>query len=90
MRLKPCRIQRDIEEYIKKYRGFKVRPDEVGFFVAKTQDELIRIINEKTEDDYIEAYKKVNEFFGTNETGKATETICSVIDSWFKNKIENK
>lgn len=80
----------DIEEYIKKYRGFKVRPDEVGFFVAKTQEDLIRIIKEKTEEDYIAAYNKVNEFFGTNETGKATETICSVIDSWYNNKIENR
>ena len=75
----------DYEEYKNVCRGFKADPKETGFIYAETEDELLSVIKNTSKADFAKSCKKVNEYYGTNETGKSTEIICNYITDWMKN-----
>ena len=71
----------DINEYITNCREFKVEPEETGFKIAHNQDELNYIIENTNSDEYKKCCDRVNSFFGVKETGKASRTVCELIDA---------
>ena len=73
----------DLTDYETNCRGFKISPLEAGFICACNQDELEEKIRELDNRIFQEVYDKVNQVYGTMETGSATERICKVINTHF-------
>lgn len=69
----------DKEEYEENCRGFKVRPEDTGFFIANNNDKLIKIIEVAKLDEYSQRDKKALDYYETYETGYASEAVCNVI-----------
>lgn len=74
-------FQNDREDYIEKDRTFYFDIDESPFKVAMNQFELIQIIKNITFEDTVINCKEILEFYGTNETGKASEEVSKFIIS---------
>ena len=76
-------FQEDRDEYIKKDRTFYFDIDKSPYFIAKNQREVIDIIDNI--DNISKIIKNCNdilEFYGTNETGKASEEVVKYIVEW--------
>lgn len=69
----------DEEYYEKSCRKFKVRPEESGAIIARTQNELEDIIKNYKENDYRMAYKKIDRVYGTHESGNASVIAARLI-----------
>lgn len=65
----------DRSDYEAKGRSLWVNPDEAGYLVAKNQDELNQILSNLYSFDYKTIADKINRFYGTKETGHASEAI---------------
>ena len=87
---KPCiSAAFDIDSYEKNDRNFKIRPEESGIIIARTQTELEKMIQTYSDKDYRQAYQKIAEVYGTNETGKASEEIAKRIDAFYRENYAN-
>lgn len=73
----------DKEEYEKSSRSFIAFPKDTGFITVSCQEELENAIRNLRYEDYIESYAKVNQFFGTTETGNATKEVCIRINDFY-------
>ena len=72
-------FQSDIKEYIKYDRSFYFNMEDSPYYIAENQQELEDIINELDEKKAKENCEKILEFYETNETGHAAETIAEII-----------
>lgn len=72
-------FQDDREKYIKYDRNFYFEIDESPFIVAKNQQELIQIIQELDWSTIPQNCKDILDFYGTTETGKASEKVAEYI-----------
>ena len=72
-------FQNDKESYERQDRTFYFSIETSPFFIAKSQDELLQIIREKEKKDYARNCEKILEFYGTTETGKASEYVAKYI-----------
>jgi len=75
----------DKEEYIKNCRRFAIDIEEPGFIVAKSQSQLMHILQVYTNTDYAESAEKVLKFYGECETGKSAEEVCRRINAFYQN-----
>ena len=65
----------DREDYESQDRNLWVSPEETGYLVAKTQEELNQILSHLYSYDHQAIADKVNRFYGTNETGRSSEAV---------------
>lgn len=79
----------DIKEYKRYCRSFKVDPRDTPFICAHTQTELVNKVLNYDVGNMKERYKKVDELFGTNETGKSTQIICELIDDYYTEVVNH-
>ena len=74
----------DIDEYIKYSRKLCVNPLDTPYWCARTPAELDALIRQTTPEKAKENCRQVLDYYGTHETGKATETaagyICEILD----------
>lgn len=70
-------FQNDREEYLKKDRTFYFDIDQSPYLVAMNQAELIDIIKKIDPEAISQNCKAILDFYGTNETGKASEAVVS-------------
>jgi len=80
----------DKDEYERESRSLKMPIEETGFYIAYNQDELNNLIKNTTEEEYAHRCEAVMEYYGTAESGKASEIICHRIDDAYKKYILNK
>lgn len=75
----------DIDEYAKYSRKFYVNPLDTPYWCARTPVELEALIRQTTPEKARENCREVLEYYGTHETGNASEEaaryICSKLDS---------
>ncbi|MBE5819570.1 MAG: hypothetical protein E7310_01900 [Clostridiales bacterium] len=71
--------QSDRDEYLKYDRTFYFDLDKSPFIIAKSMNELIEIIKNFNNVNFKEASEKLDEFYGTCESGKAAEKIAKII-----------
>lgn len=71
--------QFDRNKFEEENRTLYFNPDDSGYPVAHSQQELTNILKHIDEIDFKDVREKVNEFYGTYETGKATEEVCDRI-----------
>jgi len=84
LRHKPIILaQFDLEQYMKEDRTFYVDINEIGYLIARNQEELNHIIETKSEQDYANNCEEILAYFGTKETGKSAEQICHIINNWY-------
>ena len=76
-------FQSDYDEFIKTDRTFYFDIDKSPYLVAKTQNELIEIINNITEDKARANCRAILDFYGTYETGNASINVSRLIVDWF-------
>jgi CDP-glycerol glycerophosphotransferase len=74
-------FQPDREEYIKKDRDFYFDIDSSPYMVATNQDELLELIMECTPEKAVENCRQILDFYGTYETGLASERIVEYINN---------
>lgn len=80
-------FQPDIKEYLEKDRDFYFDMADSPYYIADSQESLESIIESLNEDDVKENCRKILEFYGTNESGKAAEMVAKRIVEWIeKNK----
>ena len=85
LRKKPLILaQFDLEQYKKEDRSFHVNPNEIGFLIAKTQEELNYFIDTMTDKDFADNCEELLQYFGTHETGHAAEAVCCAIDEYYQ------
>lgn len=76
----------DEREYIQNSRELYFDISTSPFYVAKTQTELQQIIDSFTDKDILDNCQKILQFYGTTETGKASETVANIINDWITKK----
>lgn len=77
----------DEEEYIRSSRTLCVDLEKTGYILSHSQDELENILITYTDKDYSDSCDKVLSFYGTIETGEASEIVCKKIDQHIKSII---
>lgn len=71
--------QADAEEYLSESRSFYFDIDESPFLVARSPEELEKLIDETDAEAARENCEALDRFFGTTETGHATDAVCKYI-----------
>lgn len=85
LRHKPLFLaQFDLEQYMEEDRTFYVDINEIGYLIAKTQEELNSFIDTMSDDEFADNCQKVLDYFGACETGHAAEDVCRWIDRHFQ------
>ena len=80
---RPCILaQFDRDEYENHSRELWIDPDETGFLIAKTQEELNHILENLYSYNHTEIAQKVNQFYGTHETGNSSVITAKKIINW--------
>lgn len=69
----------DKERYQQENRSLLTNPEEVGFLCANNQDELDDILSKIEDYDHHFIATKINHYYGTHETGSATQMAVSYI-----------
>ena len=69
----------DRNDYEANGRPLLVNPDEAGYLVAKNQGELNQILSKLYSYDHKAIADKLNRYYGTKETGHASEAVCERI-----------
>ena len=69
----------DVEDYLRQSRSFYFDVERSPFLVAHSQEELERLIDETGLEQARENCKALDRFFGTTETGHASEAVCRYI-----------
>lgn len=72
----------DADEY-KGSRELKVEPEEAGFLVAYNQKQLEELLALTTKEEFFEMCERIDQFYGTIETGHATIDICNRINQQY-------
>jgi CDP-glycerol glycerophosphotransferase len=72
-------IHFDRNDYESLDRSLWVKPEEAGYLVAKNQDELSQILAKLYSYDHNAVDDKINRFYGTKETGRASEAVVERI-----------
>jgi len=76
---KPCFLfTPDLDEY-KKKQGFYTPIEDWPFPLAKTNEQLMDIINKFDQEKYIIAVKEHHAVLGSYETGTATKQLCDIL-----------
>ena len=65
----------DRSDYEAQGRSLWVNPEEAGYLVANNQDELNQILSKLNSYDHQAIADKINRFYGTKETGHASEAV---------------
>lgn len=76
--------QSDRKEYEENDRGFYFKMEDSPYHIAENQEELEKIILELDEDSIDKNCEDILEFYGTNETGKASEVVAGLIINHIK------
>ena len=71
--------QADVGEYMKDDHSFYFKMEDSPFLVAHDQAELNRLIDETDAEKARENGEALDRFFGTTETGHATDAVCQYI-----------
>lgn len=79
----------DIDDYEKRCRGFNIDPRDTSFICAFDQEELIKIISDLDVSRFKRDYRKLDELFGTNETGTSTKYICEYINNYYNKNFKS-
>lgn len=79
----------DLDEYIENCRELIDGFDNMGFVIAKNQEQLNSLLENYDTIDGVEEYKKVADFFGIHESGNSACQICELIHRNMKNCEEN-
>lgn len=69
----------DAEEYLRESRSFYFDIEKSPFLVARDQAELERLIDETDAEKARANCEALDAFFGTTETGRATDAVCEYI-----------
>jgi CDP-glycerol glycerophosphotransferase len=69
----------DKNEYLLKARSLWINPEEAGYLVAKNQSELNTILSHLYTYDHKAIANKINQFYGTKESGKSSEAVAKRI-----------
>lgn len=69
----------DKEEYLSKARSLWIDPEGAGYLVAKDQSELNTILSHLYTYDHKAIANKINQFYGTKESGKSSEAVAKRI-----------
>ena len=69
----------DVEDYLRQSRSFYFDVEKSPFLVAHSQEELERLIDETGPEQARENCEALDRFFGTTETGRASEAVCRYI-----------
>ena len=69
----------DMEDYQRNSRSLYFRMEDSPFWYAHTEEELLKLIADCTPERAAENCRAVLDFYGTYETGKATEAVCEYI-----------
>ena len=69
----------DADDYLKNSRSFYFDIEQSPFLVAHSQAELERLIDETDAEKARENCEALDRFFGTTETGHATDAVCRYI-----------
>ncbi len=69
----------DEDDYLKNSRSFYFDIEKSPFLVAHSQQELERLIDETDAEKARENCEALDRFFGTTETGRATDAVCRYI-----------
>jgi CDP-glycerol glycerophosphotransferase len=69
----------DFDEYLTE-KGFYTDPNSWGFVICKTNEEIIKNIENFDDEKFVSAMKKHHEDFGSYENGTATETLVKLIN----------
>jgi len=69
----------DVEDYLRQSRSFYFDVEKSPFLVAHSQAELERLIDETGPEQARENCEALDRFFGTTETGHASEAVCRYI-----------
>ena len=80
----------DKAEYTANCRELKIDISEPGFIIADTQEDLEEIIRKTSEEKYADSDKKVMEFFGTEETGYASQSVCERIINYYNKTFKKR
>lgn len=81
-------FQNDVDDYIKYDRTFYFDLDKSPYMIAKDQNDLVKIIEEVDWDNVPQNCKEILNFYGTVETGKASEKVVEyILSKQKKNEI---
>jgi CDP-glycerol glycerophosphotransferase len=80
----------DYEEYISKHRELKFSLSDAGFFVVHNDDELIEIIENKSESDYKKNCDSIKQYFNIVEQGNSAEIICQKIHGYYLKNVKDQ
>ena len=69
----------DVEDYLRQSRSFYFDVEKSPFLVAHSQEELERLIDATGPEAARENCEALDRFFGTTETGHASEAVCRYI-----------
>ncbi len=75
-------VQFDIDEYAEDVRALRDDPMDTGFLIAHNQDEFMNLIRNLSSYDHAAIARKVLDYYGTHESGHATEAVCERIMEW--------
>ncbi len=77
----------DKEEYQKNCRDFFAEPEKAGFIVVYNQEQLEQTIRNTSDEEYRKACDRVNQYYGTMETGHSADDVCHYIDSYYREHV---
>ena len=69
----------DAEEYLRESRSFYIDVEKSPFLVARNQEELEKLMDETDAEAARANCEALDRFFGTTETGHATDSVCRYI-----------
>lgn len=75
----------DIKEYLTKDRGLYFNMTDSPYYVANDQKELEALITRITPEEFAQNCDDILKFYGTVETGKASEAVAERLVDWMKN-----
>ena len=72
--------QFDLEQYMEEDRTFHVDINDIGYLIARTQEELDSYIDSLSDSDYQINCQTILDYFGTYESGHSAEDVCKLIE----------
>lgn len=77
----------DYEDYVSKSRGLCMDVETIGFKCAYNMEDLVNIINETSDQEFVERDLTVLKKYGTHETGKSSQKICELINETYERRV---
>lgn len=81
--------QSDIQEYQKRDRTFCFSMKDSPYYIAKTQDELMKIIENLSAEKIKSNCEEILKFYNTYESGQASLAVAKRIAQWLDNRDKN-